>query len=179
MLAISPTKRESKFRRGNGSARLRQVSPDEIQEISGRRIRKRHLAGKTQDCSVDQTSRELLNELLKAELRQLRIRNLAAEEKLTEDARANERNEQSPSRAAEGKQIVTEARMPTLISSVCYQRAIVSFSDVSFEQFRLRTNPSIGAFTVQEGMPSRLGRIAARLKIHTAALSPSNTQLNQ
>jgi hypothetical protein len=50
---------------------------------------------KTQDCSADQvstpemTSRELLNELLKAELRQLRIRNLVAEEKLIADATLN------------------------------------------------------------------------------------------
>jgi len=36
------------------------------------------------------TSRELLNELLKAELRQLRIRNLAAEERLIADAHSNE-----------------------------------------------------------------------------------------
>ena len=46
------------------------------------------MADKTQDCSVvdaspEITSRELLNELLSAEFRQLRIRNLAAEERLT------------------------------------------------------------------------------------------------
>ena len=36
------------------------------------------------------TSHELLDELLKAEFRQLRIRNLAAEERLIADAHSNE-----------------------------------------------------------------------------------------
>jgi hypothetical protein len=54
------------------------------------------MSEKTQECSADQvsraeiTSQDLLRELMKAELRHLRIRNLQEEEKLFADARANE-----------------------------------------------------------------------------------------
>jgi hypothetical protein len=60
------------------------------------------MADKTQDCSTDQvspelTSRELLDELLKAELRQLRIRMKGR------DRQSGQQNHHRPNRVEKGR----------------------------------------------------------------------------
>ena len=65
------------------------------------------MSEKTQECCADQvspraeiTSQDLLRELMKAEIRHLRVRNLLDEEKLIAEARANERIEKAAAAAS-------------------------------------------------------------------------------
>ena len=68
------------------------------------------MSEKTQECCADQvspraeiTSQDLLRELMKAEIRHLRVRNLLDEEKLIAEARANERIEKAAAAASAGE----------------------------------------------------------------------------